>query len=121
MRRLAGRRAVAELVAGVAVVRRPARSLGLAWPLSNRATFLTVLILTLLALGFVALKVRRLNLGYEIAQNRRSLTALEEAQRKTLAEVAALKRPRRIERLAREKRGLLYPSPSQLIVLKDGR
>ncbi len=103
-------------------VRNSGGAISLIWPLSNRWTIMLAVFLTLLALGFVGLRVKRLNLGYEISRNRQSLQALEEVSRKTLAETEALKNPRRIERLARNKLGLVYPSSNQLVIMgKTGR
>jgi cell division protein FtsL len=59
-----------------------------------------------------------LELRYEINALRQERSELQERQRRLLAQRAALESPASIERWGRERRGLVHPSPQQVVVIR---
>lgn len=75
-------------------------------------------VLMLLLLGYVWSHIHMTQLEYEIARELHSAEQIKEEQARLKVELATLKSPQRIETLAREKLGMVYPERTQVIVLK---
>jgi cell division protein FtsL len=76
---------------------------------------LCVLIAELLVYTWV--RVQCVRVGYEIALLNRETLRLTELQDNFKVELARLKSPQRITKIAREKLGLTMPAPRQMMVL----
>jgi cell division protein FtsL len=76
---------------------------------------LCVLIAELLVYTWV--RVQCVRVGYEIAVLNRETLRLTELQDNFKVELARLKSPQRITKIAREKLGLTMPAPRQMMVL----
>ena len=76
---------------------------------------LCVLIAELLVYTWV--RVQCVRVGYEIAVLNRETLRLTELQDNFKVELARLKSPQRITKIAREKLGLTLPAPKQMMVL----
>jgi cell division protein FtsL len=77
-----------------------------------------VLILLAASLLFVWSHVRLTELKYQIAKDISVKESLLEENRKLKVEIASLKSPQRLERIARDKFGMTYPEREQVIFLK---
>ncbi len=77
-----------------------------------------VLVLMVASLVFVWSHVRLTELKYQIAREMSIKESLLEENRKIKVEIATLKSPQRIEKLARDKLGMAYPEREQVIFLK---
>ncbi len=63
-------------------------------------------------------RVNNVNLGYEVAQETEKKTKLIAYQENLKIELARLKSPERIEKIAREQLGLVRPKPEQIIIVE---
>jgi len=79
---------------------------------------ISILMLVSVTLFYVWTRIQVVSLGYEISQKVKERERIEEINRKLKLEVATLKSPRRIERIAIKKLGLRYPTIDQVIILK---
>jgi cell division protein FtsL len=70
------------------------------------------------SLAYVSLRLGVIHTGYAIAEQSGERRALEEENRKLRVEEALLRNPERIERLAREKLGMVRPDPQRIRVVK---
>jgi len=77
-----------------------------------------VLVLMIASLAFVWSHVRLTELKYQIAKEISAKDSLLEENRKLKVEIATLKSPQRVEKLARDKLGMTYPEREQVIFLK---
>jgi cell division protein FtsL len=68
-------------------------------------------------LGYTWVRVQYVRVGYEIAALNRETQHLTELQDNFKVELARLKSPQRITKIAREKLGLTLPAPRQMVVL----
>jgi len=68
-------------------------------------------------LGYTWVRVQCVRVGYEIAALNRETLRLIELQDNFKLELARLKSPQRITKIAREKLGLTMPAPRQMMVL----
>jgi len=68
-------------------------------------------------LGYTWVRVQCVRVGYEIALLNRETQRLTELQDNFKVELARLKSPQRITKIAREKLGLTTPAPRQMMVL----
>jgi len=68
-------------------------------------------------LGYTWVRVQCVRVGYEIAALNRETLRLIELQDNFKLELARLKSPQRITKIAREKLGLTMPAPRQIMVL----
>lgn len=68
-------------------------------------------------LGYTWVRVQCVRVGYEIAVLNRETLRLIELQDNFKLELARLKSPQRITKIAREKLGLTMPAPRQMMVL----
>jgi cell division protein FtsL len=68
-------------------------------------------------LGYTWVRVQCVRVGYEIALLNRETLRLTELQDNFKVELARLKSPQRITKIAREKLGLTMPAPRQMMVL----
>ncbi|MBP9019906.1 MAG: cell division protein FtsL [Syntrophobacterales bacterium] len=77
-----------------------------------------VAILLAASLLFVWSHVRTTELKYQIAKEISLRESLLEENRKLKVEIASLKSPQHLERIARERLGMTYPERDQVIFLK---
>ena len=68
-------------------------------------------------LGYTWVRVQCVRVGYEIAVLNRETLRLNELQDNFKLELARLRSPQRITKIAREKLGLTMPAPRQMMVL----
>lgn len=61
---------------------------------------------------------RVIGVGYEISSLEEDLRRADDLNRKLRVELTSLKRPDLVERIARQKLGLVRPSPDRIVVLK---
>ncbi|OGP56710.1 MAG: cell division protein FtsL [Deltaproteobacteria bacterium RBG_13_61_14] len=78
---------------------------------------LTVVVLVAATLFYVWCRLQAVRVGYEQSRTAETLQQMEKVNEELRGEVARLKSPERIERLARERLGLKYPSPEQIRIL----
>lgn len=72
------------------------------------------------ATAHVTLRTRVVRAGYDIGERMREIRALEEEQRRLRVELSLLRSPERIEKVARERLGMVTPAPDQIRVVKAG-
>ena len=70
------------------------------------------------ATAHVSLRYRLIRAGYQIGERMEELAGLEQANRKLRLEQSFLRSPERIERLARDKLGLVRPDPERIRVVR---
>lgn len=68
-------------------------------------------------LGYTWCRVQYVNVGYELSRVTEKHAALTTLQNSLKVELARLKSPARIEKIARDKLGLVWPTPDQVITL----
>ncbi len=68
-------------------------------------------------IGYVWSNFERTQIGYDLSQLKREEMRLKEINQKLKLELATLKSPQNLERLAIEKLGLSPPKPEQIILL----
>ena len=68
-------------------------------------------------LAYTWCRVQYVNIGYELSRVTGKHAALVTLQNSLKVELARLKSPARIEKIAREKLGLVRPIPEQIITL----
>lgn len=66
----------------------------------------------------VWLRYRVIRTGYAMGDRLQAVRELEEEERKLRLELAALRNPARIEKLAREKLNMVRPSPERIRVVR---
>jgi cell division protein FtsL len=69
------------------------------------------------ATGHVSTRLRVIREGYRMGQLMNERRALEEEHRKLVVEESLLKTPERIEKIARERLGMVKPDPGQIRVI----
>ncbi len=69
------------------------------------------------SIGYVWSNFERTQIGYDLSQLKKKEMQLTEINRKLRLELAIVKSPRRIEKVAKERLGLRQPSPDQIVVL----
>jgi cell division protein FtsL len=85
---------------------------------------LVLLILCLFGVGVaaatahVSLRTRVIRAGYDLGERMREVRVLEEERRRLRVELSLLRSPERIERVARERLGMVTPSPDRIRVVK---
>ena len=70
------------------------------------------------ATAHVSLRYRVIRAGYELSERGTELRTLEQQNRKLRLELSLLRSPERIERLARDKLGLVRPDPEHIRVVR---
>jgi len=85
------------------------------WPVHWLACVLIVLLIATAAMLHVRSKLIVVQLGYELSQATQEHKRLLADQRKLQVEVATLRNPRRIRRLAMDSLGLSEPAAEQII------
>ncbi len=88
--------------------------------LKNRRIFATVAVFVWLLLsgfGYVWCRVQVVHLGYLLSDLHRMHTQLLNDNKKLHLELARLKAPERVERIAIQKLGLRHPTKDQIVVL----
>ncbi len=78
--------------------------------------FLLAIIVTLLF--FLWSRLETVKLGYEISKENKKTVELLKENKSLRLQVVNLKSPERIERLARERIGLVYPREKQIVVIR---
>jgi len=68
-------------------------------------------------IGYVWSNFERTQIGYSLSQLQRKEMRLKEINQKLKLELATLKSPQNLERLATQKLGLSPPKPEQIILL----
>lgn len=87
---------------------------------TRRQMFLIVFMLLLLmgsSIGYVWSNFESTQIGYDLSQLKREEMRLKEIQQKLRLELAYLRSPQRLQRLAFQELGLGQPSSEQIIVL----
>lgn len=75
----------------------------------------TIMLLVIITFCCVWIRVETLNIGYEIAKANKERTDLLSDNKRVKLEILNLKTPQRIERIAIDKLGLIYPKGEQII------
>jgi|SoiMethySBSTD1v2_1073268.scaffolds.fasta_scaffold21618_3 cell division protein FtsL len=70
------------------------------------------------ATAHVSLRYKVIRAGYDLGERLDELRVLEEQNRQLRLELSLLRSPERIERLAREKLGLVHPEPGHIRVVR---
>lgn len=84
---------------------------------------LTAIVTLLVSLLYVRSRFWTVELSYSISQKREHKTQLEQERRALILELATLRNPKRIERIASQKFGLQRPSDSRstVFIREDAR
>lgn len=88
--------------------------------LTRRQIFLIILMLFLFmgsGIGYVWSTFRRTQIGYDLSQLKREEIRLRDQNRKLRLDLAILKSPQYLEKMAIQKLGLRQPTPEQIIIL----
>lgn len=88
---------------------------------SHGRIFIIIAVFTWLLLsgfGYVWCRIQVVELGYLLSEDHLLNTRLLNDNKKLHLELARLKAPERVERIAIEQLGLKHPSKSQIVVLK---
>lgn len=89
---------------------------GLLHALNEWTVFMSFfLLLVLICLAFVAARIEVLRIGYSLSAAREVRRALLRDNSRLLLEIATLRSPERIERIALTELGMIYPAPEQVI------
>jgi cell division protein FtsL len=72
------------------------------------------------ALAHVEARLRLIHVGYALGEKMQERRELEEEQRKLLLEEAVLRSPERVEKLARDKLGMVRPDAARIRVVRPG-
>lgn len=88
--------------------------------MSRKQIFLAILMLFLImgsSIGYVWSNFEKTQIGYDLSQLKQEEMRLREINRKLCLELAVLKSPQNLGRLATQKLGLGQPSAEQIVVL----
>jgi cell division protein FtsL len=88
--------------------------------MSRKQIFLVIIMLFLMmgsSIGYVWSNFEKTQIGYDLSQLKKEEMRLREISRKLRLELAILKSPQNLERLATQKLGLGQPSAEQIVVL----
>ena len=113
-------RMVVSRNAGTGVRPRNSRVKRRSFHMTRRQILLIVFIIFIFmgsSIGYVWSNFERTQIGYDLSQLKKKEMQFTETNRKLRLELAILKSPGRIEKVAREKLGLRQPSPDQIVVL----
>ncbi len=80
-------------------------------------TMIVVVFVVLSSLFFVWSRLQVLRMGYEITHHAQSIKTMSAYNEELRGEVARLKNPDRIERIAREKLDMVFPGPDQVRII----
>jgi len=80
--------------------------------------FLCVAMIVVATFFYIWSRLEIVNLGYEISSEQKKRVKLLEENRNLRLQVMSLKSPERIERIAKRKLGLIYPTEEQVVVIK---
>ncbi len=89
--------------------------------MSRRQIFLVIIMLFLFmgsGIGYVWSNFERTQIGYDLSQLVKEEMRLREINKKLRLELAILKSPQNLEKLAVDKLGLFQPSPEQIIIIQ---
>lgn len=78
---------------------------------------LTLFLLTGTGIGYVWSNFKTTEIGYDLSQLKEQEMKLREVNRKLRLELATLKSPQNLERVAVSKLGLRPPTPDQIVIL----
>jgi cell division protein FtsL len=70
------------------------------------------------AVAHVSLRTRVIRAGYDLGERMREVRILEEEGRRLRVELSLLRSPERIERVARERLGMVTPGPDRIRVVR---
>lgn len=82
------------------------------------AVLISLTILIAAFLFYTWSRVEAVKIGYEIFNADTEMRRLDQENKEMILEIATLKSPKRIERIAREELKLLPPKDEQIIILK---
>lgn len=82
------------------------------------AVLFTIIILISAVLFYTWSRVQFVKIGYEIFNANSEMRRLDQENKELILEIATLKSPKRIERIAREELKLLPPKGEQIIILR---
>ena len=88
--------------------------------MSRKQIFLVIIMLFVMmgsSIGYVWSNFEKTQIGYDLSQLKKEEMRLREISRKLRLELAILKSPQNLERLATQKLGLGQPSAEQIVVL----
>jgi cell division protein FtsL len=89
------------------------------WRQRRLATIIAIFLWLLFSgFGYVWCRVQVVNLGYLLSDIHRLHTRLVNDNKKLHLELARLKAPERVQRIAIEKLGLKHPTKDQIVVLR---
>jgi cell division protein FtsL len=89
------------------------------WRQKRLATIVAIFLWLLLSgFGYVWCRVQVVELGYQLSEIHRQHTQLLNDNKKLHLELARLKAPERVQRIAIEQLGLKHPTKDQIVVLK---
>jgi cell division protein FtsL len=86
-------------------------------PFRTRTWMVLLLVFVGELLAYTWCRVQYVNVGYELSRVTEKHAALTTLQNSLKVELARLKSPARIEKIARDKLGLVRPTPDQVITL----
>jgi cell division protein FtsL len=78
----------------------------------------TIAILVSASLFYTWSRVEVVKIGYEIFNANAEMRRLDQENKELILEIATLKSPKRIERIAREELGLIPPKEEQTVILR---
>jgi len=82
------------------------------------AVLLALVIIIGTLLFFTWSRVQTVKIGYEIFNANSEMRRLDQENKELILEIATLKSPKRIERIAREELKLLPPKDEQIVILR---
>lgn len=85
--------------------------------LVSSVLFILVIVISVL-LFYTWSRVQVVRIGYEIFNANSEMRRLDQENKELILEIATLKSPKRIERIAREELKLLPPKDEQIIILR---
>ena len=96
-------------------IKSPSKRRRSSWNAGWTAVVIVILAFTFAAIVHVRSKLVVVQLGYQLSKASSEHKRLLTESRKLKLEVATLRNPRRLRKLAKEKLGLIEPSPSQIL------
>ena len=97
----------------------PKEKIASKWRQRRFATIAAIFLWLLLSgFGYVWCRVQVVELGYQLSDIHRLHTRLLNDNKKLHLELARLKAPKRVQRIAIEKLGLKHPTKDQIVVLQ---
>jgi cell division protein FtsL len=82
------------------------------------ATIFAALVIVIVISTYLWSRLAVVNLGYEISSVNRERSKLEDENKRLRFELLTLKSPKRIEKIARDDIGLIYPSAKHIVYIR---